>query len=203
MINKGLFIVVSGPSGVGKGTIIELLRKKFPDMRKSVSVTTRSPREGEKNGEHYYFRTLAEYQQMIADGQFLETAEVYTNFYGTPKNLLFKELEKGYDVIGELDTLGARQVKESYPESVRIYLLPPSFEELKRRLMTRGTENEESLQRRIGAACRELAEYKTYNYIVINDEAEKAAERIAGIIDAEKCAVSRNHGAIKDIMKNC
>ncbi|MDR1092594.1 MAG: guanylate kinase [Clostridiales bacterium] len=201
MKSKGLFIVISGPSGVGKGTIIERLRKILPDVRKSVSVTTREPREGERDGQHYYFRTLTEYQQMIADGQFLETAEVYTNFYGTPKDILFKQLKDGHDVIGELDTLGARQVKKSYPESVRIYVLPPNLDELERRLKARGTEDEDGLKRRIGAARRELDEYRTYNYVVFNDDPEKAAERIAKIVEAERCAVARNQDIIKGLLR--
>jgi len=138
---------------------------------------------------------------MIADGQFLEIAEVYTNFYGTPREILFEQLNEGHDVIGELDTLGARQIKKSYPESVRIYLTPPSFDELKRRLTMRRTEDEEALKRRIDAARRELDEYRTYNYIVCNDDADRAAECIIKIIEAEKCAVARNKELIKEIMK--
>ena len=198
-MEKGLFIVISGPSGVGKGTVIDRLRVLLPNLKKSISVTTREPREGEVDGKHYYFKTLQQYQQMIADGQFLETAEVYTNFYGTPKDKLFEQLNAGFDVVGELDTFGARQVKRSYPDSVRIYVTPPTFKELRRRLTARGTEDEESLKRRIDSARRELDEYRTYNYIVSNDDAGLAAGRIAAIIAAEKCAVHRNKDVIKHI----
>jgi len=201
-MEKGLYIVISGPSGVGKGTVIEALRKLMSGLKKSISVTTREPREGEVDGVHYYFKTTREYQQMIADGQFLETAEVYTHFYGTPKDKLFELLDAGFDVVGELDTYGARQVKHSFPDSVRIYITPPSFDELKRRITARGTEDEESLNRRIAAAHRELNEYRTYNYIVTNDDPLLAAGRIAAIIAAEKCAVHRNKETIKDILKH-
>jgi guanylate kinase len=198
---KGLYIVISGPSGAGKTALIQALRARMPDLKKSVSVTTRPPRPNEEEGVHYYFKTLRQYQQMIADGEFLETAEVYTNFYGTPKKPLFEELDKGNDVIGELDTLGARQVKASYPESVRVYIMPSGFQELERRLKKRGSESAESLKRRVSSAHKELARYNTYDYIVFNDKLEDAVQRLIEIIHAEKSSMARNKDVIDKYLK--
>lgn len=201
-IEKGLYIVISGPSGSGKSTMIQSLLAACPELIKSVSVTTRPPRAGEQEGVHYYFKTLLEYQQMIADGAFLETAEVYTNFYGTPKSKVLEIIERGRDVIGELDTIGARQVKKSYPESVRIFLMPPSFEVLHKRLGGRGTEDEDSLKRRVESARKELSEYKTYDYIVCNDDLEKARDEIINIIAAEKNRIPRRQKWIRQMLTN-
>jgi len=197
---KGLYIVISGPSGSGKSTVIQALLQACPSLVKSVSVTTRPPRDGERDGEHYYFKTLHEYQQMIADGAFLETAEVYTNFYGTPKDKITGLVGKGVDVIGELDTMGARQVKKSYPESVRIFIVPPSFTILHERLSGRGTEDAESLKRRIDSARKELSEYRTYDYLIINDDLNKARDEILNIISAEKHKISRRENIIKEML---
>ena len=198
---KGLYIVISGPSGSGKSTVIQALLAACPSLTKSVSVTTRPPRSGENDGEHYFFKTLHEYQQMIANGEFLETAEVYTNFYGTPKANVMEKVEKGLDVIGELDTMGARQVKKSYPESLRIFIMPPSFNVLHQRLHGRGTEDAESLKRRIDSARKELSEYNTYDYIVFNDSVENARDEILTIISAEKHRISRREDKIKEMLK--
>ena len=197
---KGLYIVISGPSGSGKSTVIQALLARKKTLKKSVSVTTRRPRPGEQDGVEYYFKTLHEYQQMIADGAFLETAEVYTNFYGTPRAKVLELVEKGCDVIGELDTIGARQVKKSYPESVRIFIVPPSFTILHERLSGRGTEDAESLKRRIDSARKELSEYRTYDYLIINDDLNKARDEILNIISAEKHKISRRENIIKEML---
>ena len=199
---KGLYIVISGPSGSGKSTVIQALLSKKRSLHKSVSVTTRPPRPAEIDGVDYYFKTLLEYQQMIADGAFLETAEVYTNFYGTPRDKVMELVDKGEDVIGELDTMGARQVKKTYPESVRIFIMPPSFTVLHQRLSGRGTEDEESLRRRIESARKELAEYHTYDYLVINDDLEKARDEILHIIAAEKNRISRREQQITQMISD-
>ena len=198
--NKGLYIVISGPSGSGKSTVIQALLQARPSLVKSVSVTTRPPRGGERDGEHYYFKTLREYQQMIADGAFLETAEVYTNFYGTPKDKILELVGNGADVIGELDTMGARQIKKSYPESVRIFIMPSSFHILHERLKKRGTEDDESLKRRVESARKELSEYHTYDYLVYNDDLEKARDEIFNIISAEKNRIARHEKEIKTML---
>ena len=199
---KGLLIIISGPSGSGKSTVIQSLLAADPSLNKSVSVTTRPAREGEREGVDYYFKSLLEYQQMIADGAFLETAEVYTNFYGTPRETVMALIGRGKDVIGELDTIGARQIKKSYPESVRIFIMPSSFAVLHHRLHGRGTESKESLKRRIESARRELSEYKTYEYLVYNDDLTVARDEILHIIAAEKNRISRRENQIKNMLSD-
>lgn len=197
---EGLLIIISGPSGAGKGTVYNEVVARRPNMKKSVSVTTRNPRPGEIEGVHYYFRTLEQYQEMIAKGEFLETASVYCNFYGTPKAPVLKMLAEGDDVMFEIDTLGAEQIKKKYPKSITIFLMPPSFEELERRLRGRGTESEEAITRRLGLAKSELSKYKLFDYIVFNDDVESAIENVISIIDAEKSKTMRNEAIIKKLL---
>lgn len=189
---EGLLIVISGPSGAGKGTVYNEVINRRPSIQKSVSVTTRAPRKNEVEGVHYYFRTLEQYQKMIAEGEFLETTSVYCNHYGTPKAPVLKMLEDGSDVMFEIDTLGAEQIKRKYPKTVTIFLMPPTFEELERRLRGRGTESEEAIQRRLGLAKSELSKYKLFDYIVFNDKIEQAVSDVLAIIDAEKRKTQRN-----------
>lgn len=198
--SEGLLIIISGPSGAGKGTVYNQVIARRPNVKKSVSVTTRKPRPGEEEGVHYYFRTLEEYQHMIAGGEFLETASVYCNYYGTPKAPVLKMLSEGNDVMFEIDTLGAEQIRRKYPKSITIFLMPPSFEELERRLRGRGTESEEVINRRLGLAKSELAKYKLFDYIVFNDDVEKAIDDVIAIIDAEKSKTARNEEVIKKLL---
>lgn len=198
--HEGLLIIISGPSGAGKGTVYNRVVERRPNIKKSVSVTTRNPRPGEEEGVHYYFRTLEEYQRMIAAGEFLETAAVYCNYYGTPKAPVLKMLADGNDVMFEIDTLGAEQIRRKYPKSITIFLMPPSFEELERRLRGRGTESEEAINRRLGLAKSELAKYKLFDYIVFNDDVDCAVENVISIIDAEKSKTSRNLDVIKKLL---
>ncbi len=200
-MKKGLLIVLSGPSGAGKGTVYNAVIQKMPQLKKSISVTTRSPRVGETEGVHYYFKSVEEYDRMKSDGEFLETARVYDNYYGTPKAPVFEMLEKGDDVFFEIDIAGAKQIKAKYPECVSVFIMPPSFEILERRLRGRGTESEESLAKRLGSARSELAEYGCFDYIVFNDEAEKATQRVMDIISAERAAISRNEEKIKSMLE--
>lgn len=200
-MNDGLLIVLSGPSGAGKGTIHDKVLQIMPEIKKSISVTTRKPRKHEIEGVHYYFKTEEEYSQMIADGEFLETASVYCHNYGTPKAPVFEMLKKGSDVIFEIDNFGSRQIKKKYPDAVTIYIMPPSFEELERRLIARGTETPDSLKTRLGNARRELSEYKDFDYIVFNDNADVATEQVVSIIRAEKCRMYRNEQTVKGMLK--
>lgn len=197
---EGLLIIISGPSGAGKGTVYNEVVARRPNIKKSVSVTTRNPRPGEVEGVHYYFRTLEQYQEMIAKGEFLETASVYCNYYGTPKAPVLKMLADGNDVMFEINTLGAEQIRKKYPKSITIFLMPPSFEELERRLRGRGTESEEAITRRLGLARSELSKYKLFDYIVFNDNVENAIEGVISIIDAEKSKTVRNETIIKKLL---
>ena len=184
-MRKGLLILISGPSGTGKGTVCDLLRQKHPEISYSISATTRQPRPGEQDGVNYYFYTKEKFREMIDQGQLLEWAEVYGNFYGTPKQKVLDRLDAGEDILLEIDTQGALNVMKVMPEGLFIFLLPPSLEELAARLKGRGTETEESLHRRLGAAVDEIKLATKYRYVVVNDKVEDAEETIANIIEAE------------------
>ena len=200
MRNEGLLIVISGPSGAGKGTVYNEVISRRPEIRKSISVTTRAPRPNEVDGVHYYFKTLEQYQEMIAHGEFLETANVYCNYYGTPKAPVLKMLDEGADVMFEIDTLGAAQIKHKYPKSISIFVMPPDFEILEQRLRGRGTESEEVMKRRLSFAKKELAKYRQFDYIVFNDKLEDAVNNVVAIIDAEKSRIKRNEVRIKHLL---
>lgn len=197
---EGLLIIISGPSGAGKGTVYNEVIKRRPEIQKSVSVTTRAPRPNEIEGVHYYFRTLEQYQDMIAKGEFLETASVYCNYYGTPKAPVLEMLSKGQDVMFEIDTLGAEQIRKKYPKSITIFIMPPTFKELEKRLRGRGTESEEAIQRRLSLARSELAKYRLFDYMVFNDEVENAVSSVIAIIDAEKSKTQRNMQTINKLL---
>lgn len=184
-MRKGLLILISGPSGTGKGTVCDLLRKNHPEISYSISATTRQPRPGEQDGVNYYFYDKEKFRQMIDAGELLEWAEVYCNYYGTPKQKVLDRLNAGEDILLEIDTQGALNVMKAMPEGLFIFLLPPSLEELANRLKGRGTETEESLQRRLGAAVDEIKIAHNYRYVVVNDKVEAAEKAIAGIIEAE------------------
>lgn len=198
-MNKGLLVVMSGPSGAGKGTIYPLVIERT-GMKRSVSVTTRAPRAGEVEGVNYYFRTEEQYQQMIAAGEFLETAQVYRNYYGTPKAPVFENLENGHDVLFEVDIHGAKSIKAKYPEAVLIFIMTPDFETLEARLRARGTEKASNLKLRLNSARRELGEYKMFDYIVFNDTLEVAVDQVIDIIEAEKRRIKNNTETIEKLL---
>lgn len=189
---KGLLIVLSGPSGAGKGTICKALMEKEKDLKLSISATTRQPRSGEIEGKNYFFKSEEEFEKMIENDSFLEWAKVYGHYYGTPKDFVLKNLDEGNDVVLEIDIQGALKIKEKFPEGVFIFVLPPSMEELKNRIKKRGTETEEEIIKRFKSAYEELNYVSRYNYVVINDSVEEAVEKIKAIIIAEKCRVDRN-----------
>ena len=190
---KGLLLVVSGPAGVGKGTINQTLISRNNDIRMSVSATTREPRRGEIDGVHYFFKSEEAFQKMIDEGAFLEYMRVFnTHYYGTPKSFVEQELSEGRSVILEIDVQGAMRVKAAYPDAVLIFIAPPSMSELKSRLIHRGTESTEAIERRFQTAYQELEYVKQYDYVVVNDILDLAIARTEDIISAERCRVSRN-----------
>ena len=188
---KGLLIVLSGPSGVGKGTVCSSLRQEQEDIIYSVSATTRNPRAGELDGSNYFFKTKEEFEKMIQNNELLEWAEYVGNYYGTPRAFVEETLNKGKDIILEIEVQGALKVKETYPDGIFVFLMPPSFEELKNRIIHRGTENPESLLNRMNVAREELQMMRHYDYAVVNDEVEKAVKRIQSIIEAERLRKER------------
>lgn len=192
MNNEGLLIVVSGPSGAGKGTICNNLVKKSKNIEVSISATTRPPRRGEKNGKSYHFIDEKEFTDKIEQDEFLEWAKVYGNYYGTLKKPVIEKLKEGKDVILEIDIQGAIQVKNKFPDGVFIFILPPSIEELKKRIETRATETKKEMIERISAAYDEIKKASQYDYIIVNDCIEKATNKLQAIITAEKCKLSRN-----------
>ncbi len=200
MQQEGLLIVVSGPSGAGKGTICKRLLEKNPNLGYSISATTRAPRTGEVNGVNYWFLSKEEFQKMIAEDGLLEWAEVYGNYYGTPAQKVRDSLAEGKNILLEIDTQGAALVRDKFPEGVYIYILPPSLEELKRRIIGRGTDSAESIERRLSCAREEMScVTEQYNYLVLNDEVELAVKRMETIIEAEQYQIKRNHNLLKAV----
>ena len=188
-------IVVSGPSGTGKGTVCGKLLAETPQLAYSISATTRQPREGEIDGENYYFISREKFEEEIAAGGFLEYADVYGNYYGTPLKKIEERLNAGQDILLEIDTQGALNVMKKCPEGIFIFLLPPSMAELERRIRGRGSETTETLARRMGAAKAEIAAGRQYTYVVVNTTVNMAVKNIQSILIAEHSRVDRNDDA--------
>ena len=186
-MRKGKTFIISGPSGVGKSTVLKALLEKRSDVYFSVSATTRSPRPGEEDGVHYHFMDANSFRQLIAADEFLEYAEYVGNFYGTPKKYVDEAMEQGKDVILDIEVQGAIQVCSKRPETVRIFIAPPSWEELERRLTERGTDSPEKVQKRLLRAKVEFQTAHTYDYFVINDTVEAAVAELDAIMTAEHC----------------
>ncbi len=182
----GILFVLSGPSGVGKGTVLDKLLEDYHDVKYSISATTRAPRAGEVDGEDYFFKTTEQFQKIEAENGFIESALVHNNYYGTPKEYVDQTLAKGEDIILEIDIQGARQVRKAYPDAIYIFLVPPSLEELGNRLDRRGSETPESKKIRLGNAQLELKEVHKYDYEILNDELERTVKRLKEIISKEK-----------------
>lgn len=202
MQEKGLLIVLSGPSGVGKGTVRkELFSRHDTAFEYSVSATTRLPREGERNGIDYFFKTREEFEEMISQDQLLEYAEFVGNYYGTPVDYVRETLDSGKDVFLEIEVQGASQVRRKFPEGLFIFLAPPSLSELENRIVTRGTETEEIIKGRMRVAREEIEMMELYDYVVENDQVEHASERIKAIVVAEHCRRERVQHRYKKMLE--
>ncbi len=200
MQKKGLLIVVSGPSGAGKGTVLAHTIAKYSNLKYSVSVTTRAPRAGEVDGVNYFFKRVKEFEEMIARCEFLEYKRVYDNYYGTPLVNVQKQLDDGYDVVLEIDTEGALDVKNIYPDAVMIFISPAKRSTIEERLRGRSTESEEQIQTRTQSALKEIRQAVFYDYIVVNEDSQKGAMDIIAIIEAEKCKVKNNKKFIDNLI---
>jgi guanylate kinase len=197
---KGNLIIISSPSGGGKGTLIKEILKTVPNIGYSVSFTTRERREGEENGRHYYFVSEEKFEELIAQGEFLEYARVHGNYYGTSIKQVNGEIDLGRDIILEIDVQGAESVLKNLPEAVSIFILPPSFEVLKMRLSNRGTEKKKDLDLRLKNSHDEVHRFKEFEYVVINDSVEHASSDLRAIILAERLKRDRQMGSIQVIL---
>ncbi len=187
MFRKGILFVISGPSGVGKGTIIDSVISNFSDLNLSVSVTTREPRANEIDGREYFFVPVSKFQQMVADGELLEWAKVYDNFYGTPRQMVLDHLKSNQDILLELDIQGALKVKKTMPNAVFIFIAPPSFEDLMQRIEKRGKDSQSSIETRMKSYESEMQYMEYYDYVVINENLNIAISVVSAIITAERC----------------
>ncbi|ABP67671.1 guanylate kinase [Caldicellulosiruptor changbaiensis] len=190
-MKEGLLIVISGPAGVGKGTVVGKLLERNPNIKLSISKTTRKPRPGEREGVNYFFVSRQQFEDDIKNDNFLEYAEYNNNYYGTPKDFVLETLKNGFDVILEIETQGALQVKSTFEDAVLIFILPPSMKELYNRLKKRATETEEEIEARLNIARGEIRLLPKYDYCVINDNVDKAVEAIEKIIEVEKLRTRR------------
>jgi guanylate kinase len=202
MKTKGLLIVFSGPSGVGKGTVRkEIFSHKELDFQFSVSATTRKPRPGEVDGVDYYYKTRKEFEDMISQGELLEYAEFVGNYYGTPVEAARKSINEGKDIFLEIEVEGAKQVREKFPDGLFIFLAPPSLEELKNRIVTRGTESDEAIEGRLKTAREEIDMMSLYDYVVVNDDVQVASEKVINIVSAEHCRRTRVEKIYRQILE--
>ena len=200
-MSKGILVVVSGFSGSGKGTVMKRLMEKYDNYALSVSVTTRNPRPGEKDGEAYFFRTKEEFEQLIREDGLIEYAQYVENYYGTPRKYVEEQLSAGKDVILEIEIQGAMKIKEKIPEALLVFVTPPTVEELERRLTGRGTETAQVIADRLARAGEEAEGMGQYDYILVNDTVEECVDHLHQIIVSEHSRVSRNAEFIADIQK--
>lgn len=191
MNKKGLLVVVSGPSGAGKGTICKNFMELNKEMLLSISSTTRNPRENEIDGVNYNFITKQDFEDLIGTDSLLEYVHVFGNYYGTPKKWVLECIEKGKDVLLEIEIVGAMKVKEKYPDAILVFVLPPSLKELKNRIITRGTETIEQIENRMARAMQEIKTIEKYDYFIFNDNLTRAVDDLEAIISAEKNKVNR------------
>ena len=200
-MSKGVLAVVSGFSGAGKGTVMKRLLEKYDDCALSISVTTRKPREGEVDGRDYFFRTKEEVEAMIEAAELLEYAQYVENYYGTPRSYVEEMLSKGKNVILEIEIQGAMKIKEKIPDTVLIFVTPPTIQELKNRLVGRGTETQDVIESRLKRACEEAEGIESYDYLLVNDVVEDCVDELHEIILSERRRASRNEEFIRTIQK--
>ena len=198
---RGILFVVSSPSGGGKGTLIQRVLKQVPNLSYSVSYTTRAPRNGEVDGREYCFVTTQKFEQMVAAGEFLEWAHVHGKLYGTARQQVLREVSEGRDIILEVDVQGAASVRSLLADSVSIFILPPSFEVLKQRLQARGTDSPEELDLRLRNAPMELKDYSAFQYVILNDDLDRAANQMTAIVHAERARLSRQEAKVKRVVE--
>ncbi len=199
MHNKGMLMILSGPAGSGKDTVLASVYKLMPDMVQSVSMTTRAPREGEKDGVDYYFVSHECFEAAIKENKMLEYAQYGVNYYGTPKEAVDRMLNEGKIVVLKIEVQGARNIRNIYPDAISIFITPPNMSVLEHRLRKRGTESDEDIERRLKIAADELSNINEYDYIVINDELENAVNDVKTIISAEKLKISRRNNIISEV----
>ena len=200
-MKKGKLLVLSGPSGVGKGTIVNELMKRRDDLCFSVSATTRAPRPGEVDGVSYFFVSKERFEEMIANEELLEYAQFVSNSYGTPRAYVESKLEQGMNVILDIEIQGARNVCRMIPDAVSVYIIPPCYEELEKRLRGRGTETEEQIQGRLHTAIHEAEAADFYRYIIVNNQLEDAVNELDAIITAEQCGYETRKNILKEVFK--
>ena len=198
-MNRSILVILSAPSGAGKTSLLHALMNDAEGVAVSVSHTTRKQRPGEVDGQHYHFVSVEEFQRMIADDAFIEHAQVFDNFYGTSKAAVRQQLDSGTDVILEIDWQGARQVRRLFPEAVSVFIVPPSVDALRERLSSRGQDSEEIIERRMSDALAELSHYDEYDYIIINDQFEKALQDLHCVLHAQHLTRGQQRGLVSTI----
>ena len=191
MENKGIALIISGPSGAGKGTLVKMLIEEFPNIQFSISYTTRKPREGEIDGIDYVFISKEEFKKLIEKDMFAEWANVHGNYYGTPRKEIEEKLNKGFDVVFDIDVQGAKNLKQNLRQGVFVFILPPSIEELKRRLIKRGSDDPKTIEIRLKNAQKEMESIDEFEYVILNDDLNKAYDKLRCIYLSAKCKVRR------------
>lgn len=192
MGRKGILVVVSGFSGVGKGTLMKLLTERYGQYSLSISATTRAPREGEEDGREYFFKTKEEFEELIEQGRLIEHACYCGNYYGTPRDYVEDQIDQGRDVILEIELQGALSVREQYPDALLLFVMPPDAQTLEQRLRGRGTEDEAVLRARMKRAVEESAEIEKYDYMIVNDDLEMSMEAVHSLIESQHSRIDRN-----------
>ena len=202
MDNQGSLVVVSGFSGAGKGTVMKALISRYDNYALSVSATTRAPREGETDGKEYFFKTHQAFEDMIERDELIEYAQYVNNYYGTPKEYVFSNIQAGKDVLLEIEIQGALKVKEKFPETMLVFIMPPSAEELKRRLIGRGTEDMDTINARLKRAGEEAEDIPEYDYVIVNDTVDRCVEELHTLIQSQRALVGNHREFISRVQKD-